>query len=147
MEDKTVKKLKKLNRERIHSIWEIAKNGNLGILTGEERRYAEVMLEHEEEYFNQFEMADLTYEHQYDPGTDENPFLHIALHVVVEDQLEAGEPIEVYSSSPLPLFDLPLCSIKLPQWHTYPAGGTRAFLAVFKYHCGLSIHTVINSCA
>lgn len=77
MEDETVKTLRKLNRERIHSIWEIAKNGNLDILTGEERRYAEVMLEHEEEYFNQFEMADLTYEHQYEPDTDENPFLHI----------------------------------------------------------------------
>ena len=88
--------LRKLNRERIHSIWEIAKSGNLDILTGEERRYAEVMVEHEEEYFNQFEMADLTYDHQYDPNTEENPFLHITLHVVVENQLEGKEPTEVY---------------------------------------------------
>jgi hypothetical protein len=96
MEDEIIKTLRKLNRERIHSIWELAKNGNLDILTGEEGRYAEVMLEHEEEYFNQFEMADLTYNYQYDPDTEENPFLHIALHVVVENQLEAGQPTEVY---------------------------------------------------
>ena len=54
------------------------------------------MSEHQEEYFNQFEMADLTYDHEYDVDTEENPFIHITLHSAVERQLEARDPIEVY---------------------------------------------------
>ena len=54
------------------------------------------MLEHQDEYFNQFEMADLTHDHEYDVESDENPFLHITLHAAVERQLEAKDPIEVY---------------------------------------------------
>jgi pentatricopeptide repeat protein len=42
-----------------------------------------------------FQMAELTYNYQYDPDTEENP-LHIALHVLLENQLEAGQPTEVY---------------------------------------------------
>ena len=53
------------------------------------------MLEHKDEYFNEFEMADITYDYQYDPDTEENPFLHITFHVVVENQLADKDPIEV----------------------------------------------------
>lgn len=94
--DNDLKELKRLNREQIHGIWEIAKSGQLNLLPEEKKKYAEVMLEHKEQYFNQFEVADLTYDHDYDPDSEENPFLHIALHVTVENQLEAKEPIEVY---------------------------------------------------
>ena len=54
------------------------------------------MLEHQDEYFNQFELADLTYEHDFDPDSEENPFLHIVLHLIVEKQLENRDPIEVF---------------------------------------------------
>ena len=96
MTDEITMEMKKLTRDHTQKIWEIAKTGDLDSLSGEAKRYAEVMLEHREEYFNQFEMADLTYDHEYDPDTEENPFLHITFHVVVENQLEARDPIEVY---------------------------------------------------
>jgi len=54
------------------------------------------MLEHKDEYFNEFEMADLTYDYDYDPDTEQNPFLHIIFHVVVENQLADKDPIEVF---------------------------------------------------
>jgi len=95
MTDETINTMKKLTREHTHEIWQIAKSGELDILTGETRRYAEAMLEHKDEYFNEFEMADLTYDYQYDPDTEENPFLHIIFHVVVENQLADKDPIEV----------------------------------------------------
>ena len=96
MIDEEMKGLKKFHREHIKHLWEIAKSGDIDILSGEDKRYAEVMLEHESEYFNQFEMADLTHDHEYDVESDENPFLHITLHAAVERQLEAKDPIEVY---------------------------------------------------
>lgn len=96
MTDEAIIQMKKLTRDHTHKIWEIAKTGDLDSLSGEDKRYAEVMIEHKEEYFNQFEMADLTYDHQYDPDTEENPFLHITFHLVVENQLEDKDPIEVY---------------------------------------------------
>lgn len=96
MEDEILKTLRKFHREHMHTIWEVAKIGDLDILNEEEKWYAKVMLEHEDEYFNQFEMSDLTYDHQFDPDSEENPFLHITLHVVVERQLESKSPIEAY---------------------------------------------------
>jgi hypothetical protein len=53
------------------------------------------MLEHEE-YQNEFEIADHLQDHEYDTEREGNPFLHIAIHAVVENQLEARDPIEVY---------------------------------------------------
>ena len=94
VEDK-IKELRKLTRENIHALWEIAKKGDLSGLSGEEKWLVKVMLEHQDEYFNQFEMADLTHDHEYDVDSEENPFLHITLHAIVERQLEAKDPIEV----------------------------------------------------
>ena len=92
----TIKELKKQTRGHLHDLWEIAKAGNLDSLSGEERWLAKVMLEHQDQYFNQFEMADLTYDHEYDVDSEENPFLHIMLHSAIERQLEAKDPIETY---------------------------------------------------
>ena len=88
--------LRKLTNENFHFIWEKAKIGDLDSLTDEERWFAKVMLDHQDEYFNQFEMADLTYDHEYDVDSEENPFLHIMLHSAMERQMEARDPIETY---------------------------------------------------
>jgi len=96
MTDEVTLKLRKMTRQRMHDIWEIAKTGDLDVLNGDDKRLAQAMLEHQEEYSNQFEIADLTYDHEFDAETEGNPFLHITLHVVVENQLEAKEPIEAY---------------------------------------------------
>jgi hypothetical protein len=95
MEDDTRKELKRLSGKRNQIIWKIAKTGDLSSLSPEDRKLAETMLEHEE-YHNQFEMADVLSEHEYDPDREINPFLHIALHGVVETQLENRDPLEVY---------------------------------------------------
>jgi len=52
------------------------------------------MLEHEDEFHNQFEFSDVTADHEYEPETEVNPFLHIVIHSIVETQLEEKSPIE-----------------------------------------------------
>ncbi|MDL1961753.1 MAG: DUF1841 family protein [Deltaproteobacteria bacterium] len=94
--DEMFSELRRLNREHMRMIWEIAKTGDLDVLEAEERQIAEVMLEHQDEYFNQFEMADVLGDHQYDPESETDPFLHITFHTIVENQLQARDPIEVY---------------------------------------------------
>ncbi len=94
MADENEMELRKLTRERARLIWEIAKTGDLGTLSPEDKKTAEAMLDHEE-YHNQFEIADHLGEHQYDADREVDPFLHVTLHVVAETQLENRDPIEV----------------------------------------------------
>ena len=96
MKDEMISDLRRLNREHIHMIWQVAKSGDLDVLDGEERRIGEVMLEHQDEYFNQFEMADVLGDHEFDPESETDPFLHITFHTIVENQLDAREPVEAY---------------------------------------------------
>ncbi|MCK4727824.1 MAG: DUF1841 family protein, partial [Desulfobacterales bacterium] len=35
-------------------------------------------------------------DHEFDPESETNPFLHVTFHSIVENQLEARDPIEVY---------------------------------------------------
>ena len=84
------------HREQMHEVWEKAKSYDLEDLDSEQRRLARIMLEHEDEFHNEFEFADVTAEREYDPDTDVNPFLHIYIHSVVETQIENKDPIESY---------------------------------------------------
>jgi hypothetical protein len=77
-------------------LWEKAKNNDLDGLDDENRRLAEAMLLHEDEFFNVFEFADVLHDREFNPDTDVNPFLHITIHTVVENQLAAKDPIEVF---------------------------------------------------
>lgn len=95
MEDENRMELKKLSGEHSRLLWEIAKTGDLSTLSREDKKLAEIMLEHEE-YRNQFEIADLLSEHEYDVDNEVNPFLHITMHAIAETQLENRDPIEVY---------------------------------------------------
>ena len=88
--------LRRRNRERMHRIWQVAKSGDLDALGGEERQFAQVMLEHQDKYYNQFEMADVLGDHEFDPKSETDPFLHITFHTIVENQVKAKEPIEAY---------------------------------------------------
>lgn len=88
--------LRKTSREYMYSIWQHAKKNELDNLSNEDKQLAKIMLEHEDEFFNQFEFADVLHEYEYDPGTEVNPFLHIVIHSVIENQLESKDPIEVY---------------------------------------------------
>ena len=59
----------------------------------EDRRLAEAMLMHEDEFFNEFEFADVLHDREFDPDTDVNPFLHITIYNAVENQLAAKDPL------------------------------------------------------
>ena len=95
MEDESRIALKKLSGEHSRLLWEIAQKGDLSTLSPEDKKLAEIMLEHEE-YHNQFEIADLLSEHEYDVDNEVNPFLHVSMHAIAETQMGNRDPIEVY---------------------------------------------------
>jgi hypothetical protein len=83
------------NRLRFHRIWQSAKGDSLGELAADDRQLAKIMLEHDE-YHHQFEIADLLADHKFNPETDVNPFIHVTIHSVIENQLATKEPIEAF---------------------------------------------------
>jgi len=87
--------MRRITREHTHIIWQLAKSDELEDLPDEEKLLGKIMLEHEE-YYNQFECADVLSDCEFDPDTEVNPFLHITIHTVVENQLKAKDPIEAY---------------------------------------------------
>jgi hypothetical protein len=91
----SVYELREKTRRRFHHIWKIARAGDLDSLSGEDRKLGRIMLEHEQ-YHDQFEIADELCDHDYDPESEVNPFIHVTFHCVVENQLEARDPIEAF---------------------------------------------------
>lgn len=85
-----------LSRAHTHAIWQKAKENDLDGLSEEEQRLAKILLEHKDEFFHHFEFTDAVSDYDYEPGVEVNPFLHITIHQVVENQLNAREPVEVY---------------------------------------------------
>ena len=55
-----------------------------------------IMLDHSDEYFNQFEFADAMADHEYNPESEVNPFLHVMLHAIAEKQVGDRDPIEAF---------------------------------------------------
>jgi len=96
MVDELNSELKKISRQHMHTLWEAAKNDEVDELPDEDRLLAKIMLEHEDEFFNNFEFADVLFEREFDPESEINPFLHITLHALVENQLKEREPVEVF---------------------------------------------------
>ncbi len=84
------------NRQHFHFLWQKAKSGQLEGLDEEEQRLAKIMLAHSDEYFNQFEFADVLADRQFDPESEVNPFLHITFHAAAEKQVEDRNPIEAF---------------------------------------------------
>ncbi len=83
------------NRQYLYGIWRKAQSGQLNDLTEEEKRLAEIMLAHSDAYFNQFEFADVLADREFDPD-EVNPFMHVALHALLEKQIKDHEPIEAF---------------------------------------------------
>lgn len=96
MPNEIKKYMKEYSRNYFIDIWQKVKANDFYDLSSEESKLARIMKDHEDEFFNQFEFADLTYDHEYDPDEETNPFLHICIHSTVENQLEERDPIEVY---------------------------------------------------
>ena len=94
--DEEMAQMRAFSRDYLHKIWIKAKSGDMEGLSSEELRLAQIMKDHEDDFFNEFEFSDLTSDHEYDPDTEVNPFLHVYLHSAVENQLAEREPIEVF---------------------------------------------------
>ncbi len=96
MDDSFFGTLRGINRKHFHEIWEKAQKGELDSLSEEEQRLGKIMLDHSDEYFNQFEFADALSDHEYDSESEVNPFLHVTLHAIVENQIRDRNPIEAF---------------------------------------------------
>lgn len=93
-EDDPDKDMQWLTRDYLLDILEIAKKGDLNVLDPDERRLADILMEHKEEF-----SLDPGYARdcldQETEGEESDPFLHITIHAVVEDQLAEKDPVEV----------------------------------------------------
>jgi len=96
MDNSAFETLRGINRKHFHEIWKKAQSGELQGLTEEEQRLGKIMLDHSDEYFNQFEFADALADHEYNPETEANPFLHVTLHAIAEKQVQDRNPIEAF---------------------------------------------------
>ncbi|NWF93462.1 MAG: DUF1841 family protein [Syntrophaceae bacterium] len=94
--DSTLKAFQQANREHLHSIWQRARDGQLDGLSEEEKQIGKIMLDHSEEYFNQFEFADVLADREFNPESEVNPFLHVTLHAIVEKQISDRDPMEAF---------------------------------------------------
>jgi hypothetical protein len=89
-----MREMRFVSRQEMYGLWQKAQAGDLEGLKPEQLQLAEIMRDHAAEFANHFEFADLTYDHEYDPDREVNPFLHIYIHSVVETQLDTADPIE-----------------------------------------------------
>jgi hypothetical protein len=91
---KTYEKLqRKFFREKVNNIWNMLKSGRIEELSEKDSKLAAIILSHQE-YRDHFENTDILDGREYDAGMTFNPFLHISMHQMVEDQLSANSPIE-----------------------------------------------------
>ena len=81
--------------QKMHSIWKVAQSGDLGGLKDEEKQIAHIMLEHEE-FNDEFSNTEALFDYEYNPGYEINPFMHISIHIAVENQLKQKEPVEAF---------------------------------------------------
>jgi hypothetical protein len=80
------------SQQKFFEIWQKASEEEK--LEGEEASIAAAMLEHGE-YYDTWEKADTLANYEYDPETDVNPFLHVTIHSIVENQIAMNTPREV----------------------------------------------------
>jgi hypothetical protein len=91
---KTFEKLKRQSsRMPINKIWNLIKEGNFDDLNQEEQKLAMIIMNHQE-FQEYFENEDLLDGREYKEAEGFNPFLHISLHQMAEDQLASETPIE-----------------------------------------------------
>jgi hypothetical protein len=82
--------------DHMKEIWEKAKANELGALSEEEQQLGRIMLEHKSVLLEDLESGDLKDDGEDDSEAEVNPFVHIMIHSIVENQLEEREPIEAF---------------------------------------------------
>lgn len=77
----------------INKVWNTVKEGQPVELNQDEQSLYDILLDHRE-YQEYFENEDLLDGSEYESGEGINPFLHISLHQIAEDQLASETPVE-----------------------------------------------------
>ena len=91
---KTFENLKRQSsRMQINRIWNLIKEGNYAELSQEEQKLAVIIMNHQE-FQEYFENEDLLAGREYKEAEGFNPFLHIRLHQMAEDQVASEKPVE-----------------------------------------------------
>ncbi|MDQ5986152.1 MAG: hypothetical protein CSYNP_01871 [Syntrophus sp. SKADARSKE-3] len=91
---KTFEKLKRQSfRKSVNKIWGMIKEGQTAELGQEELKLWHILLDHQE-YHEHFENNDVLDGSEYELNEGFNPFLHISLHQMAEDQITLESPIE-----------------------------------------------------
>jgi hypothetical protein len=96
LDDDDDEDLPDLSVNHMREIWEKAKANELETISEEEQQLGRIMLEHKDEFSEDFERNDHEHDREADPDTVVNPFGHVMIHSVVENQLADREPIEVF---------------------------------------------------
>lgn len=84
--------LRQGSRRKYFEIWQKMKRNEP--LEGEEKLIGKVMFEHEQ-FHNTWEFADLLGDVEYDVESEVNPYLHVVVHTIIENQLAQNDPAEV----------------------------------------------------
>ena len=93
MKSESEKLQRKLFRQNIHRIWGMVQSGRRDELSEKDNDLAEILMDHEE-YGDHFEDIGILDGREYEAGATFNPFLHISIHKMIEDQLLADSPVE-----------------------------------------------------
>jgi hypothetical protein len=80
-------------RKEINRIWNMLKEDKFSDLNQKEQKLAQIIMNHPE-YQEHFEDDDLLDGRAYTRENDFNPFLHISLHEMAEDQVASEAPVE-----------------------------------------------------
>jgi hypothetical protein len=91
-EDVNFKNIALANRARLAEIWRQARE-DVDQLRGEERVLADQMLAHNE-FRKVWDTIETVGDHMFDPKKEANPFLHISMHVALENQIASNDPPE-----------------------------------------------------
>lgn len=81
-------------RKTVYRIWNMIQAGLLDDMEEAEYKIARILLDHPE-YEDIFDDEEILDGREFNTSSDGNPFLHISIHKMVEDQIEAGSPKEI----------------------------------------------------
>ena len=92
--DKTFEHLRRQDSKMtINKIWNLIKEGSYSELNQDEQKLAMIIMDHQE-YQEYFENDDLVDGREYKEAEGLDPFLHISLHQMAEDQIVSEKPVE-----------------------------------------------------
>ena len=91
----TEKILDQLLDKDLYIIWEQVKEGDLKNLNELDQQLAGIMLDHKDEYYEGFENPDAQTLEECGPENDTDPYMHVIFHTVIEQQLKAGDIVQI----------------------------------------------------